>query len=79
MLVSNADAAEPDTEEGCDAALIVALYENVANKNDPYRAKVQWYSRPSDLPPRCLNDLDAKEFVDYEVSSPSSSNIYNLA
>ncbi|XP_026491784.2 origin recognition complex subunit 1 [Vanessa tameamea] len=62
VLISNADAAEPDTEGGCDAAKILALYEDQSNKNDPFRAKVQWYSRPSDLPKEC----DSKNILFYD-------------
>ncbi|XP_063626861.1 origin recognition complex subunit 1 [Cydia splendana] len=67
VLISNADSAEPDTEEGCDAARIVALYEDVSNSTDPFRAKVQWYSRPSDLPKSSINNVEPIEFVDKEV------------
>lgn len=68
VLVSNADAAEPDTEGGCDAAKILSLYEDRSNNNDPFRAKVQWYSRPSDLPKECLNNCDGISFNNREVS-----------
>ncbi|CAF4808837.1 unnamed protein product [Pieris macdunnoughi] len=67
VLVSNADSAEPDTEEGCDAAKILALYEDKYNKNDPFRAKVQWYSKPSDLPKGCLNSQVSMDFSEKEV------------
>ncbi|RVE51407.1 hypothetical protein evm_003962 [Chilo suppressalis] len=67
VLISNADAAEPDTEEGCDAARILELYEDTSNKNDPFRAKVQWYSRPDSLPNWCFNNMDHIEFLDREV------------
>ncbi|CAH0724259.1 unnamed protein product, partial [Brenthis ino] len=67
VLVSNADAAEPDTEGGCDAARILSLYEDRSNNNDPFRAKVQWYSRPCDLPKECLNNCDGISFKNREV------------
>lgn len=67
VLISNADAAEPDTEAGCDAARIVSLYEDSTNSNDPFRAKVQWYSRPTDLPDWTFNNVDTIEFYDKEV------------
>ncbi|KAI5633216.1 ATPase family associated with various cellular activities (AAA) domain-containing protein [Phthorimaea operculella] len=67
VLVSNADSAEPDTEEGCDAARIVALYEDTTNSSDPFRAKVQWYSRPEDLPKSSLSNTEPIEFLDREV------------
>ncbi|XP_063830342.1 origin recognition complex subunit 1 isoform X1 [Ostrinia nubilalis] len=67
VLVSNADAAEPDTEEGCDAARILSLYEDSSNKHDPFRAKVQWYSKPADLPNSCLNKMDPISFLEKEV------------
>lgn len=51
VLVSNADAAEPDTVEGCDIGKILHLYELcVSVDRDPYRAIVQWYSRPECVP-----------------------------
>ncbi|CAH2042138.1 unnamed protein product, partial [Iphiclides podalirius] len=67
ILISNADAAEPDTEEGCDAAKIISLYEDPSNKNDPYRAKVQWFSKPTDLPARCFNKMEPISFYEKEV------------
>ncbi|KAL4704286.1 hypothetical protein ACJJTC_016304 [Scirpophaga incertulas] len=67
VLISNADSAEPDTEEGCDAARIVDLYEDTSNKNDPFRAKVQWYSKAKDLPSWFTNKMDAIDFLEYEV------------
>lgn len=68
MLVSNADAAEPDTEAGCDAAKVLALYEDSTNNGDPFRAKVQWYSKPDDLPKGCLNQSEPISFYRREVS-----------
>uniref|UniRef100_A0A034VNB0 Origin recognition complex subunit 1 n=1 Tax=Bactrocera dorsalis TaxID=27457 RepID=A0A034VNB0_BACDO len=51
VLVSNADAAEPDTVEGCDIGKILHLYELCDSVDrDPYRAIVQWYSRPECVP-----------------------------
>ncbi|XP_039759498.1 origin recognition complex subunit 1 [Pararge aegeria] len=67
VLVSNADAAEPDTESGCDAAKILALYEDRSNNNDPFRAKVQWYSKPVDLPKGCCNQSEPISFYRREV------------
>ncbi|CAG4987048.1 unnamed protein product [Colias eurytheme] len=67
VLISNADSAEPDTEEGCDAAKILALYEDIYNKHDPFRAKVQWYSKPNDLPKGCLNNKEPINFLEKEV------------
>ncbi|CAK1550733.1 unnamed protein product [Leptosia nina] len=67
VLVSNADSAEPDTEEGCDAAKILALYEDHYNKHDPFRAKVQWYSKVNDLPKKNLNNKEQLDFLDKEV------------
>lgn len=68
VLISNADSAEPDTEEGCDAARIVALYEDISSNSNPFRAKVQWYSRPSDLPNWCFNKIEPIDFMEKEVS-----------
>ncbi|XP_041984784.1 origin recognition complex subunit 1 [Aricia agestis] len=67
VLVSNADAAEPDTEDGCDAAKILSLYEDRTNKRDPFRAKVQWFSKWSDLPKGCLNENEPIDFFEKEV------------
>lgn len=67
VLISNADSAEPDTESGCDAARIIALYEDTTNSSDPFRARVQWYSRPSDLPTSCFNNSEPIQFLEKEV------------
>lgn len=66
--MSNADSAEPDTEEGCDAAKILALYEDSYNKRDPFKAKVQWYSKPNDLPKSCFNNREHINFFEKEVN-----------
>ncbi|KAH8284504.1 hypothetical protein KR018_000883 [Drosophila ironensis] len=51
ILVSNADAAEPDTVDGCDVARILHMYElREASNREPCRAIVQWYSRPQAIP-----------------------------
>ncbi|XP_023939944.2 origin recognition complex subunit 1 [Bicyclus anynana] len=67
VLVSNADAAEPDTEGGCDAAKILGLYEDRSNNSDPFRAKLQWYSKPDDLPKGCVNPSEPINFYSKEV------------
>ncbi|KAF9424702.1 hypothetical protein HW555_000003 [Spodoptera exigua] len=67
VLISNADAAEPDTEAGCDAARILSLYEDRSNSTDPFRAKVQWYSRPADLPNWCFSHMEPISFHEKEV------------
>ncbi|XP_075981125.1 origin recognition complex subunit 1 [Anticarsia gemmatalis] len=67
VLVSNADAAEPDTEGGCDAARILSLYEDKTNNSNPFRAKVQWYSRPGDLPNSCFSNMEPISFFENEV------------
>lgn len=67
VLISNADSAEPDTEGGCDAAHIIALYEDTTNSNDPFRARVQWYSRPGDLPASCFKNSEPIKFLENEV------------
>ncbi|XP_023727767.1 origin recognition complex subunit 1 isoform X2 [Cryptotermes secundus] len=56
VLVSNADAVDPDTPEGCDVAEIIKLFETEDNE-DPYRAIVRWYSRPHDVPKRTIRSL----------------------
>ncbi|XP_068147511.1 origin recognition complex subunit 1 [Drosophila tropicalis] len=51
ILVSNADAAEPDTVDGCDIARIQYLYElRELTDRQSCRAIVQWYSRPQAIP-----------------------------
>lgn len=51
VLVSNADASDPDSIEGCDIAKILYLYElREMSNRDPCRAIVQWYSRPQSIP-----------------------------
>uniref|UniRef100_A0A1A9ZNE4 Origin recognition complex subunit 1 n=1 Tax=Glossina pallidipes TaxID=7398 RepID=A0A1A9ZNE4_GLOPL len=57
VLVSNADAREPDTVEGCDIAKIMHMYQlrEISNR-DPYRAIVQWYSRPQSIPAKHFDD-----------------------
>ncbi|KAH8297085.1 hypothetical protein KR044_004799 [Drosophila immigrans] len=51
ILVANADAAEPDTVEGCDIAKILHLYElREMSSKESCRAIVQWYSRPQAIP-----------------------------
>ncbi|XP_045784905.1 origin recognition complex subunit 1-like isoform X1 [Maniola jurtina] len=67
VLISNADAAGPDTEGGCDAAKILALYEDSSNNNNPFRAKVQWYSKPDALPKGCYNQAEPINFYCREV------------
>lgn len=60
VLVSNADSSEPDSEEGCDVARIVYLFEIfeplLATKRDPYRAIVQWYCRPRQIEEKYYDD-----------------------
>lgn len=51
VLISNADASDPDSVEGCDIAKIIHLYElREMSNRDPCRALVQWYSRPECIP-----------------------------
>ncbi|XP_061400763.1 origin recognition complex subunit 1 [Musca vetustissima] len=58
VLVSNADSAYPDTDEGCDIAKILYLYElrELMPDKDPCRAVVQWYSRPECIPHKHFDD-----------------------
>ncbi|XP_050073828.1 origin recognition complex subunit 1 [Anopheles maculipalpis] len=87
VLVSNVDAAEPDSVDGCDVARIVHMYEMLntdCTKMDPCRAIVEWYSRPSALPAKIINDenyaFDAREVVADARFSPDISieTIFNL-
>ncbi|KAH8372892.1 hypothetical protein KR009_007276 [Drosophila setifemur] len=59
ILVSNADAAEPDTVDGCDVAKILHMYElREATDRESCRAIVQWYSRPEAIPQQNYDDDD---------------------
>ncbi|XP_022230998.2 origin recognition complex subunit 1 [Drosophila obscura] len=66
ILVSNADAAEPDTVDGCDVAKILHLYElREMTHKETCRAIVQWYSRPSAIPHK---EFDADDIaIDFGV------------
>uniref|UniRef100_A0A182HQL5 Origin recognition complex subunit 1 n=1 Tax=Anopheles arabiensis TaxID=7173 RepID=A0A182HQL5_ANOAR len=87
VLVSDMDAAEPDSIDGCDVARIVHMYE-VLNSDctnmDPCRAIVEWYSRPSALPKLITGDenytFDAREVIADSRFSPDISieTIFNL-
>ncbi|XP_052893672.1 origin recognition complex subunit 1 [Anopheles moucheti] len=87
VLVSDMDAAEPDSVDGCDVARIVHLYE-VLNADctnmDPCRAIVEWYSRPAALPKTFTRDenftFDAREVIADSRFSPDISieTIFNL-
>ncbi|XP_058461352.1 origin recognition complex subunit 1 [Malaya genurostris] len=73
VLVSNMDNAEPDTLSGCDIARIDHMYEIIDDdkKTDCYRAIVQWYSRPTALPNKILNDENYTFDFDYEIVEDS--------
>uniref|UniRef100_A0A182SYE2 Origin recognition complex subunit 1 n=1 Tax=Anopheles maculatus TaxID=74869 RepID=A0A182SYE2_9DIPT len=87
VLVSDMDAAEPDSVDGCDVARIVHMYE-VLNTDctsmDPCRAIVEWYSRPSALPAKITSDenyaFEACEVIADARFSPDISieTIFNL-
>uniref|UniRef100_A0A182PTV8 Origin recognition complex subunit 1 n=1 Tax=Anopheles epiroticus TaxID=199890 RepID=A0A182PTV8_9DIPT len=87
VLVSNMDAAEPDSVDGCDVARIVHMYE-MLNTNctnmDPCRAIVEWYSRPSAMPKFIMSDenytFHPREVIADDRFSPDISieTIFNL-
>ncbi|XP_016958337.1 origin recognition complex subunit 1 [Drosophila biarmipes] len=57
ILVSNADAAEPDTVGGCDVARILHMYElREVTDRETCRAIVQWYSWPKAIPHNKFDD-----------------------
>ncbi|KAG8237610.1 hypothetical protein J437_LFUL012409 [Ladona fulva] len=60
VLIHNYDAIDTDTEEGCDVAKILKLYES-AESDEPFRAVVQWYSRSHQLP---------KKFISHKMPFP---------
>lgn len=66
ILVANADAAEPDTVDGCDIAKILHLYElREMSHKESCRAIVQWYSRPQAIPHK---NFDADDLaIDFGV------------
>uniref|UniRef100_A0A182LWF2 Origin recognition complex subunit 1 n=1 Tax=Anopheles culicifacies TaxID=139723 RepID=A0A182LWF2_9DIPT len=87
VLVSDMDAAEPDSVDGCDVARIVHMYElmnNDSGSKDPYRAIVEWYSRPAALPKPITRDenytFDPREVIADTRFSPDISieTIFNL-
>ncbi|XP_058059448.1 origin recognition complex subunit 1 [Anopheles bellator] len=88
ILVSNMDAAEPDSIDGCDVAQILHMYElfstDANNNRDPCRAIVQWYSRPAGLPKSVTSDenyaFDAREVVEDSRFDPDISieTIFNV-
>ncbi|KAH8415925.1 hypothetical protein KR222_003908 [Zaprionus bogoriensis] len=68
ILVSNADAAEPDTVDGCDVAKILQLYElRETSDRESCRAIVQWYSRPQCIPHKHFDADDLAVDFDVEV------------
>ncbi|KAH8276499.1 hypothetical protein KR026_003964 [Drosophila bipectinata] len=68
ILVSNADAAEPDTVDGCDVAKILHMYDlREQTDRDPCRAVVQWYSRPQAIPQQNYDDDSIAIDFDLEV------------
>lgn len=68
ILVSNADAAEPDTVEGCDVAKILYLYElREMTDKEPFRAIVQWFSRPQAIPHKHFDSDELSVNFDIEV------------
>lgn len=73
VLVSNMDNAEPDLVSGCDIAQIVHMYEILDDPDiiDPYRAIVQWYSRPAALPRNIINDENYVFDFDKEIIEDS--------
>ncbi|XP_034477739.1 origin recognition complex subunit 1 [Drosophila innubila] len=68
ILVANADAAEPDTVEGCDIAKILHLYElREMSHKESCRAIVQWYSRPQAIPHKNFDVDDLNIDFDREI------------
>lgn len=68
ILVSNADAAEPDTVDGCDVGKILYLYElREMTDKEPFRAIVQWFSRPQSIPHKNFDSDELSINFDVEV------------
>jgi len=68
ILVSNADAVEPDTVSGCDVARILHMYElREVTDRETCRAIVQWYSWPKAIPHNKFDDDDVAIDFSLEV------------
>ncbi|XP_071444259.1 origin recognition complex subunit 1 [Hetaerina americana] len=68
VLIPNCDAVDPESVEGCDVARILKLYE-LGDAEAPYRAVVQWYSRPQQLP---------KKFAVHQMPFPQLDNEFEV-
>lgn len=77
VLISNADAAESDTVEGCDIGQITKLYESHdMDLEDRFRAHVQWFCRSSDVPLACFtSDIHLENFELVEDHRPFDSDV----
>ncbi|XP_064542703.1 origin recognition complex subunit 1 [Drosophila montana] len=76
ILVANADAAEPDTVEGCDIAKILYLYElREMTAKESCRAIVQWYSRPQAIPHKYF-DVDGL-VLDFDIEIIEEHRLYD--
>lgn len=76
VLVSNFDKADPGTIESCDIARIEHMYEIIDDENssDPFKAVVQWYCRPIDLPESIANDDNYTFDFEREIIEDSRFN-----
>jgi len=64
VLVSNADAVDPDTPEGCDVAEIIELFETgkvnfAVHRVDCFLVCLQFYFHLSGVPGNTLQPLDS--------------------
>ncbi|KAJ9601789.1 hypothetical protein L9F63_000081 [Diploptera punctata] len=76
VLISNADSADPDTVEGCDVAEILKLFE--AKGDDPYKAKVKWYSRPNGLPKKFASSKELYQNLEVIQDNRSFDDIVSI-
>ncbi|XP_062544380.1 origin recognition complex subunit 1 [Armigeres subalbatus] len=68
VLVRNSDKADSDSIEGCDVARILFMYEIIDDTHDEvFKAKVQWYSWPKELPKYIAENENYIFDYDYEV------------
>lgn len=72
VLVRNSDKADSYSNECCDVAQIKLMYEIIDDTDeDSFKAQVQWYSWPKELPKNIAEDENYTFDYDYEVFEES--------
>lgn len=64
VLIRNDESVDPEDPSHCHVAQIKELYDN-GDKYEPHVARVQWFSRVSELPPFAQKSFN--EFYEYEL------------